>query len=234
MHEAASRIEGARVGGTGRFGPLDHCLCWCLAILAMAWAYHPYFFGDEISPLLDTRNADGFLDSLRVISQYKPRLIFNAIWALGGESGWPRWAYAGVNAAAMAATCSLAAMLVDRHAAASRLQAQPLVGCIVGSRFAAMLYFDYVAGIIETLSIALLLGVIALSIPAMTSGRLAAWLGAVGLAVAMVLVHERFMAGTAALAVVLAVHAGLLDRRPRPWWTWPMIGLLGALPPVVL
>jgi hypothetical protein len=233
MDEAATGVRAVPVGGSGRFGLLDHCLCWCLAFLAMAWAYHPYFFGDEISPLLDARNSDGFLETLRVISQYKPRLIFNAVWAFGGEAGWPRWAYAAVNAAAMAATCSLAAMLVDRHAAASRLQAWLLVGCIVASRFAAMLYFDYVSGIIETLSIALLLGVIALSMDAVSSGRLSAWIGAVVLAIAMVLVHERFMAGTAALAVVLALQVGVFDRRQRPWWTWPMIGLLAALPPLV-
>lgn len=233
MHEAKLSTRTALMDTTGRFGLLDHCLCWCVVFLAMAMAYHPYFFGDEISPLLDARNADGFLEAMRIISQYKPRLIFNAVWALGGEAGWARWGYAAVNGAAMAATCSLAAVLVGRYAAATRLQVWLLVGCIICSRFAAMLYFDYVSGIIETFSIALLLGVIVSAMAAVSSGRIITWSACVALAVAAVLVHERFMAGTAALAVVLALQVAIFDRRQRPWWTWPMIAMLAVLPPAV-
>ena len=60
------------------FAWLDHVLCWTLVALATAWAYHPYFFGDEIIQFRDMAGSQGFLDALRRMSEYKPRMVYNA------------------------------------------------------------------------------------------------------------------------------------------------------------
>ncbi|MBD9369565.1 hypothetical protein [Xanthomonas sp. XNM01] len=219
--------------GRPSFGPLDYILCVALVMLATAAAYHPYFFGDEISPLRDTSKADGFIDALLLISQYKPRLVFNAIWAWGGESGWSRSGFAFVNGAAIAWICSVSAWMAGRYGSATRVQAWLLVGCIVASRFSAMLYFDYVSGIIETLSLALLLSTAALALLAVRSGSTAAWCGCVLLATFAVLVHERYMAGTTALACALFAFVSIFSRDRLTWRSCIGLALLAVVPPAV-
>ncbi|MFV7455638.1 hypothetical protein ACNPMX_12705 [Stenotrophomonas maltophilia] len=199
---------------------VDAVLWMALCGLAMAVAYHPYFFGDEMSPLRDASAAGSFGQALQVISLYKPRLLFNAIWAYGGVHEWPRWAFGAINAVAMMAIGALAAQLARRWFAATRLQLWLLLGCILLSRFSAMVYFDYVSGIIETLSFACFLGAVSLSDRAVRSNGVLSALAAVALATAAVLVHERYIAGTFALGCVIAlalwVHKDL--RRNRIAW----------------
>ncbi len=234
MHAAtALSNQPFSVANSSRFGVLDHLLCWLLVGLAMAAAYHPYFFGDELSPLRDATRADGFVDALLLISHYKPRLVFNAIWAWGGESGWGRGGFAAVNAVAMAWICSMSAWLAARYGAATRLQAWLLVGCIVASRFSAMLYFDYVSGIIETLSLALLLTTCAFALSALRSRSIPGWCACLVLATLTVLVHERYMAGTTALACALFAYVSIFA---RDHWAWPTcigLALLAVVPPAV-
>lgn len=186
------------------FGWLDHVLCWALVALASAWVYHPYFFGDEIIQFNDLRGAPDVLDALRRMSSYKPRLVYNSIWAWGVFHDWGRWQFAIVSAAGMAAVCSLAALLATRWFGASRLLAWLLVAGIMTSRFAAMQYFDYIAGIIESLSLALFLAAIWMAVLALRRRGTGAAAASVLLALASTLVHERYIAATFATGLVIA------------------------------
>lgn len=196
------------------FGPLDLMVWATVAALAMIGAYHPYFFGDEISPLRDATAASGFLDALARISTYKPRLVFNAIWALGGVQEWPRAFFAGINALSLIGIGACAAHIVSRWFAATRGQVWLLLATILLSRFSAMIYFDYVSGIIETLSLCTFLCAV-LATSSAFRRRSLSWLAvSAGLATAAVLVHERYMAATFALGCVVAC-ATLLDAHAR-------------------
>ena len=189
------------------FAWLDHVLCWTLVALATAWAYHPYFFGDEIIQFRDMAGSQGFLDALRRMSEYKPRMVYNALWAWGVTGEWARWQFAAVSAVSMAAVCSLAAHMAVQWFGASRLLAWVLVAGILVSRFAAMLYFDYIAGLIESMSLMLFLGTLWVAVWALRTRNMVAMLLAVLLAIATVLVHERYVAATFALGVVISAWA---------------------------
>lgn len=185
------------------FGWLDHVLCWALVALATAWAYHPYFWGDEIIQFRDMGGSQDFFEALRRMSQYKPRMVYNALWAWGVVHEWARWQFAVVSAASMAAVCSLVALMAGRWFGASRLLAWVLVAGILLSRFAAMLYFDYIAGIIESMSLALFLATAWVAVAALRTRGTDAMLLAVLLAIASAMVHERYVAATFAMGVVI-------------------------------
>ncbi len=187
------------------FGWLDHALCWVLVALATAWAYHPYFFGDEIIQFRDIAGAQGFPEALRRMSEYKPRLIYNSLWAWGVTMEWSRWKFAIVSAACMAAVCSLAAHIAVRWFSASRILTWILVVGILVSRFAAMQYFDYIAGIIESMSLMFFLAMLLMAVVALRTQKGAAFFVAVLLAIATVLVHERYVAATFSVGVVIGV-----------------------------
>ena len=186
------------------FGWLDHVLCWALVALATAWAYHPYFFGDEIIQFRDMAGSTGVLEALRRMSEYKPRMLYNALWAWGVFHDWARWQFAMAGAAGMAAVCSLAALMATRWFGASRLLAWVLVAGIVLSRFAAMLYFDYITAIIESLSLALFLVAIWMAVVALRTRGNGAMVAAILLAIGSTMVHERYIAATFAMGVVIA------------------------------
>lgn len=212
-------------------GAIDLMLWSALVVLAMAASYHPYYFGDEISPLREAAQAGRFLDALRDISAYKPRLVFNAIWAAGGLHDWPRWYFGAINAGCIIAIGACCAHVAGRWFGASRLQLWLLLGVIGLSRFSAMVYFDYVSGIIETASMAALMATVlaaakAWDRPDWIWGTLAVLLGTTA-----VLVHERYMAATFALGCVVAL-AGLYGPSPRRGLR-SLIALGIALVPVV-
>ncbi|MBN8223942.1 MAG: hypothetical protein J0L89_03890 [Xanthomonadales bacterium] len=212
------------------FGWLDHVLCWALVALATAWAYHPYFFGDEIIQFRDLMGAQGFVEALRRMSEYKPRLVYNSLWAWGVTGDWARWQFAVASAACMAAVCSLVAQMAVRWFAASRLLVWVLVAGILVSRFAAMLYFDYIAGLIESMSLMLFLATMWVSVAALRTRGMAPMLLAVSLAVATALVHERYVAATFAMGVVVVAWA--LVELPRGSRSRAMLfaGALALLP----
>jgi|GEM_PF-681473 len=190
---------------TQPFSVIDHLLCWVVVSLVGFWTYHPYFFGDEITVMRETSAANGFVDALLALSAYKPRLIFNSLWAWGAVAELPRSVFAIVNTASIAAVCSLTVFIAGRWFGAGRGQAWLLVGVILSSRFAAMLYFDYLCGIIDTLSLALLLATVVMTVSFLRDRRRAALIVPAMLATATVLVHERYVAATFALACVIAV-----------------------------
>src|SRR5690349_22389873 len=215
------------------FGLGDHLLFWLIAFLAIAAAYHPYFFGDEINALRDTDTVGSFLKSLAISSAYKPRLIFNSIWVIGGLHDWPRWGFAAINAFCMAGAGTLTALIASRYLMATRLQIWMLLGAtVLLSRFGVMLYFDYVSGIIETLSLFLFLCMVVLSIEAARQRIFVFMCAAVVAATAAVLVHERYMAATFAFSCAFAGYAITRKHGDRPSWMLPMILIMAAIPPL--
>ncbi|KPN19576.1 hypothetical protein AO715_06185 [Xanthomonas sp. Mitacek01] len=161
----------------------------------------------------ETGAASGFVEALLALSEYKPRLLFNALWAWGAVADAPRYVFGLVNAASMATVCSLAAVIAGRWFGAGRSQVWLLVAVILASRFGVMLYFDYLCGVIDTLSAALLLCAV---LATARSLRVGGWGGLIAptlLATATVLVHERYVAATFALGCVVAVW--VWRHRPR-------------------
>lgn len=226
-------LPGGRSGAIRDFGWIDCALWVLLASLAMLSSYHPYFFGDEISPLRDASAASGFLDALARISTYKPRLIFNGIWAWGGVHDWPRACYAMVNAAALAGIGMAAARIASHWLAATRVQIWLLLGTILVSRYSAMIYFDYVSGIIETLSLCIFLFGLLAAAAAFRRQSLAWTALAISMAVAVVLVHERYLAATFALGCIVAIVAvGQPDAR-RTGARWILAGGVALVPVAV-
>jgi hypothetical protein len=215
------------------FGAGDYVLAGIIIFLAMAVAYHPYFFGDEINALREVGAPGSFLKSLAISSEYKPRLVFNSIWVIGGMHEWPRWGFAAINAFCMAGVGALTARIASRYLMATRLQIWMLLGAtVLLSRFGAMIYFDYVSGIIETMSLFLFLCVVVLSIEGARRRVFGFVCMAVVAATAAVLVHERYMAATFAFSCVFAGYAIVCGRRNRPTWMFPTIAAMAVIPPV--
>lgn len=211
---------------------LDLFVWTVVAMLAMAAAYHPYFFGDEISPLRDAASSEGMWDALRKISTYKPRLVFNAIWAFGGISEWPRWYFAAINAAGVAVIGASCAAIAIRWFGATRKQMWLLLAAILLSRFSAMIYFDYVSGIIETASLAFLLLAILATISVYARSSIGGILVVVVLATCAVLVHERYMAATFAVGCVVAAATVLRPRGERHRLHWLLAVSVAVIPAI--
>lgn len=228
------RIEKSNVPVASEhpFGVSEYLLFWIIVFLSIAAAYHPYFFGDEINALRDSGTAGSFLKALTVSSEYKPRLVFDSIWIIGGMHEWPRWGFAAINALCMAGVGTLTAQIASRYLAATRLQIWMLLGAtVLLSRFGVMFFFDYVSGIIEMMSLFLFLCMIVLSIEGARRRVFGLVCMAVVVATAAVLVHERYMAATFAFSCVFAGYAIVCERRSRPTWMFPMIAAMAVIPP---
>lgn len=223
---------GTEVPKGAAFGRLDQLLCVALVVLATAAAYHPYFFGDEIIQFRDMASAGSFGEALARMSEYKPRMIYNSLWAWGVVEDWERWRFALVNASSMAAVCLLLAGMAGRWFGAGRGLAWLLVATVLASRFAAMLYFDYIAGIIESLSLAFFLAALWATTRALESRRLGAALLASGLALSSTMVHERYVAATFALGCLVAAWSLFDGGRDRKRFALPLAATLALLPAV--
>jgi len=186
----------------------DCCALALAVILCFTLGYHPFFFGDEATVFREIGIASGVFDSTLALSQYKPRLLFNSIWASGVHFELPRWYYAAVAASSMLVACLGLCLVARRWFGATRVQLWLLVTLVLGSRFGPMLYFDYVAGIIECLSFALFIWSFYLFDSVRTRGSKSVAILSLMLGVLSVLVHERYMIAifAAAFATVVAHH----------------------------
>lgn len=216
---------------------LSDCVALVLAaILCFTLGYHPYFFGDEATVFREIGQASGIIDSTLALSQYKPRLLFNSIWALGVYYELPRWYYAAVSASAMIAICCGLCLIARRWFDATRAELWVLVVLVLASRFGAMLYFDYVAGIIECLSFAIFVWSLYLfdRVDERVQWPLAIF--SLLLAVLSVLVHERFIVAffsVAAAASVVRVFFCCKDGQPFPLRWLGFSAVYAVLPAVV-
>ncbi len=173
-----------------------------VAVLGVA-AFQPAFFGDELFPYFIARTSGDLAEIYLRINQYKPRLLFNGLWAFGVWAEAPRSAFGVFNAFAMA-WAGIASFAIARFILKSSIITSSIVGmCVVVSRFGMVFYYDYLSGTIGTLGLALFLTtayLVAREVerPHMRPGVAVA---AVTLSVATVLTYETYIAGVFVLGV---------------------------------
>ena len=224
LMDLSTRAPGATTEGfSGRLSKLAEVACLAaICVLAagwIAWLAHPYYFGDELTTFLHAGEPHAFARAFELLNQYKPRLVFNALWSLIAD-----WRVSRLHVAGLLAVLWVGVILMAFRIARDGLKASApvalLVAAIAGfSRFSVMLRYDYLAGTIEIGS--LLFFLVALHIVLVGAERgFRPWMtfAAVVAATLAVLVHERYIAGTIGLAAGLAAIAWFRrhERAPRP------------------
>lgn len=214
----------------------DLLLLLAATLVIGAIAYQPYFFGDELMPFYYSYEPGATLWSIySQLNAYKPRLVFNGIWALGAYFAAPRYAFMLITIGGIVAAAWLLYYLARLQFGASRWIALSAGAVIVTSRFSMLVYYDYIAGIIEALSMACFLFAVVLVIAPSAFKSLGSTIRfalTVIACVVAVFIHERYMAGTVALGiVVIARSVASLRSNPRVGRVWH--GIVIAVIPVV-
>lgn len=198
----------------------DLLLFFAAALVIGAIAYQPYFFGDELMPFYYSYEPAATLLSIYShLNAYKPRLVFNGIWALGAYFAAPRYVFMLITIGGITVTASLLYYLARVQYGVSRSVALAAGAVIVTSRFSMLVYYDYIAGIIEALSMACFVFAVVLVIAPLAFRSLAPTLRFALTVIACifaVFIHERYMAGTIALGVVMIARSFTTFRsKPR-------------------
>ncbi|KOQ66426.1 hypothetical protein J5H37_14245 [Stenotrophomonas maltophilia] len=197
------------------------------AIAAMTFAlsiyfYHPYYFGDEMFSFnFGEHSGNTLMGVFTGLNSYKPRIVMNFIWAVIVSQDLPRWMTMLVNCAALAGCAALVYGIARVHFNARRSAALLAAAMMVACRFNIMLYFDYVSGTVEALSLLFLLAGVAVSMPGLVflqRQRASCLALALLLFILAVFTHERY-----ALALL-----GLSGVAVLRWW--PMRRSVGARP----
>lgn len=216
-----------------RYSISDGIIILLLSLCISTALYHPYYFGDELfSFAFGMRHDGGFWGTFSELNAYKPRVLMNLIWAAIVAGEVPRWGAMLANAGAMAACAILVYRIGTRSLGATRAAGLFAALLLLGSRFGAMLYFDYVSGTVETISLALFLAGLSVSASAVFDGKVLPWrrvLAALALFLLAVAVHERFVAGLAG-----AMAAVSLFWLTRHWKEKDVRGLIFPVLGVVL
>ena len=187
------------------------CLILFLVTAAIGIAfYHPYYFGDELLPFSYAQRPGSSLWSVfDSLNKYKPRLLFNGVWAIFAYYSVPRYVLMMLTVCATGSTASLLYYIARKQFGVSR-SVSLVTGLIVPtSRFANLIYFDYLSGTIESLSAFIFLFAVTLVISpevfpfSSKSGRYKAILLA---CIAAIFVHERYVAGIFALGIVWTIN----------------------------
>lgn len=214
---------------------IDIVLIVLLTSLAFGLAYHPYFFGDElVAQRLAIHNNYAFAASYWDTNSYKPRLVFNAIDVLLAKCQAPRFVYATLVAGCMVWINVLLYCMTRYLIRTDRAIAWLLIAIILTSRYGTMLYFDYLSGLIELLSTALLLSVLFLVWLAWHH-KFSWWYAAAALVLAIlnVFVHERYVVALIAIgcAIAIAESAGSTSNLRFSVVAWALS--LGVIPLVL-
>lgn len=197
------------------------------AIAAMTFAlsiyfYHPYYFGDEMFSFnFGEHSGNTLMGVFNGLNSYKPRIVMNFLWAVIVSQDLPRWMTMLVNCAALAGCAALIYGIARVHFNARRGAALLAAAMMVACRFNIMLYFDYVSGTVEALSLLFLLAGVAVSMPGLVfmQRQRASYLAlALLFFILAVFTHERY-----ALALL-----GLSGVAVLRWW--PMRRSVGARP----
>lgn len=201
---------GHRVAG------FDLAALFLLAAAVSLGAYHPFYFGDELTAFFRPLEARAFANVFSDLNSYKPRLLFNGLWALYGMYDVPRAVPMVVNLLCLWGAASMLYLIARRRFEAPRAVAL-LVGVIcLSSRFGVMLGFDYLSGNIETLSALLFFSALyhALAYVGGTAAGPGKLLVVLAFATGAVLVHERYIAATFVLGLAILLEPSG-DRRQR-------------------
>lgn len=171
--------------------------------------YHPYYFGDELTSFFRHPRERTFLNIFGDFNSYKPRLVFNAIWALYGDFSAPRYVPMVVNAICLGGAASVLYFIGRNRYDASRGTSILIAIIFLTSRFGMMLHFDYLSGNIETLSALLFFSAIyyLLGFIGADYGEPVHLLYIFALSCLMVFVHERYIVATFVMGSLLVVSS---------------------------
>lgn len=184
--------------------------------------YHPYYFGDEMFSFnFGEHSGNTLMGVFTGLNSYKPRIVMNFLWAIIVSQDLPRWVTMVVNGTALAGCAALVYWIARVHFNARRVPALLAAAMMVACRFNIMLYFDYVSGTVEAISLLCLLGGVAVAIPSlvfMQRQRVAFLAAALVLFILSIFTHERY-----ALALM-----GLSGVAVLRWW--PLRRSIGLQP----
>lgn len=222
------------------FSVADCFVIFLITLCISTALYHPFYFGDELfSFAFRVHHQGAFAFTLAELNDYKPRVLMNLIWAAIATLDAPRWVPMLINAVSMAACAILVYAFGRRVFAASRAASLLAAIVLLATRFGVMLYYDYVSGIVETMSLAFFLGGLYLSAEAVFGYAAVsrARFGASLLCfVLTVLIHERFLAGLAALMGVVCLFQLKQEWLSRGWkcLAFPVVSVMLPLLLVVV
>ena len=211
---------------------IDILLIILITGLVFGLAYHPYFFGDElVAQNLAIHNNYSFSAIYQEVNSYKPRLIFNGIDALLAKYQASRSLHAFLVVACMVWINILLYSIVRNLLKGSRALCWLLVATVLTSRYGVMFYFDYLSGLIELLSTALLISVFYMAWLAWHE-EFKGWYatGALLTAILTVFVHERYAVGLLAFGCALGIaeFVGSLAKKRFIVLVWALS--LGVVP----
>lgn len=199
------------------------------ALLLTLFGYQSAYFGDELFPFFVAKTSSSLPEAFFRINEYKPRFIFNGIWALLTWWQAPRYVAAILNFLGMWSAASLVFILGRRYLAASVPVAMAAAACVLISRFGMVLYHDYLSGIIGTWGLALFLGTVSCLCGLVFAQRIsvAGCAVYVGMGVLTIFVYETYVAGLFVLGSA-GVLLALFDRS-RPARERRLLALAGVL-----
>jgi hypothetical protein len=210
---------------------IDIMLVVVVTGLAFGLAYHPYFFGDELNAYSMAIKYGSFSSIFQHLNEYKPRFVFNGILALLAEYQASRLVHAALVTGCMVWINVLLYGVVRYLFSSGRVLAWLLIATVLTSRYGTVLYFDYISGLVELLSTALLLSTLLLAWLAWREG-FKLWYAACALVVAIlcIFVHERYGAGllAAGFAIAIAEWSGPSAKRRVAVVCWALS--LGVIP----
>lgn len=199
-------------------------IIWIVAV------FHPFYFGDELPAFVYSGKDAAFAKSFHLLNSYKPRLVFNALWAFIGDLCVPRVAMAGLVASLWAAVMALTYAIARCELGCQRgiaLMAAALAGF---SRFSVMLRYDYLAGTIELgafVCFLIVLWIVLLASERIPKNKTLVVVG-VAFAMATVFIHERYIAAFVILGAMLCIQ--LWVRRQFSWSLWCLALGISILP----
>lgn len=183
----------------------DYFLIGFVILLIGLITYHPFFFGDELVVWgAAEKHVDDFIGSLLEYCKYKPRFIFNSIWLLIPNFELSRlWAMLFMLAGEI--VCAISIYTLSIKIKQDRLIAWLAVAAFVSSRFGIVIWYDYLSGVIETLSFAFfILSVIAISNYKETNNQKLLLIALV-LFLSTVFTHERYIPAVLIIGVYVAL-----------------------------
>lgn len=182
---------------------LDVVLLAILCIGAYLLAYQANYFGDELTPFhFGDMRGHTFAGAYSALNEYKPRLLFNGIWAMASAGDWPRWTLLSIACAAAFAVAGQLFLVTRRQFEGSRAVAWSVAFVFLLSRFGMVTYYDYISATIELISIALFLqAALLLLLPQVAPRVHGVWRTAVVtlLCTLAVFVHERYAVASLAM-----------------------------------
>lgn len=176
-----------------------------LSLTAFAYAYHPYYFGDELVAIREAvRFNFKFSPAFDMLNTYKPRLVFNGIDAMLATIEASRLTHVIIVSACMVWINVIIYNIARSILKIERFVALLLILIVLTSRYGVMVYFDYIAGLIELLSLALFLSMAAITRIAIKKNLKMTYIaGAIGLGILCIFTHERYVAGLFAIGGII-------------------------------